>query len=95
MVKTSKRTKDLVKEQLLWALFDARNAMELPNTLQLSQKVARSDDFTLSLLQELQGAKLVLGTLKRFNEGKHGRARVWRLTDRAFEVMKLKEADVN
>lgn len=82
----SKQKREKISEQILAHLFE-----QSPNaifTSKIAESTARDEEFTKSLLQELEKNKLVIKIKKNPSGVDYKRRERWRLSNSAFEVYK-------
>ena len=86
MSKISEKKMEKIKEGILSVLFDA--GMRGMFTKQISDEIARNDEFVLKLLKDLEKQKIV----KQINKTKKGadfvRRKQWTLTNKAYDTYK-------
>lgn len=82
----SQQKKDKISEQILAHLFDV--APEAHFTSKISQEIARDEEFTKSLLQDLEKKKLIIKVKKNQAGVQYQRRERWRLSNSTFEIYK-------
>ena len=80
----SKQKKDKIAEQILHYLFTI--SPEAAFTSKISEEIARDEEFTKLLLQELKSASLIVEVKKNPNGEDYLRRQRWRLSDIAFHA---------
>ncbi len=86
MPRLSQQKKDKIAEQILHHLFTIAPANAF--TVSISRELARDEEFTLSLLLELQSKKLVVGITKNATGKDYKARRRWRLSNEVYEIYK-------
>ncbi len=86
MPRLSQQKKDKIAEQILHYLFTI--APESAFTVSISRELARDEEFTRSLLEELQKKNLVVSVTKNPTGSTYLRRRRWRLSNEAYEAYK-------
>jgi len=84
MPKISQQKKDKISEQILHHLFSV--SPQPLFTARIAREIARDEEFTKSLLTELQTKGLVVEVAKNGLGGEYIRRRRWRLSNSAFEA---------
>jgi len=82
----SKQKREKISEQILAHLFE-----QTPNaifTSKIAESTARDEEFTKSLLQELEKKKLIIKVKKNQQGKEYIRRERWRLSNSAFEAYK-------
>jgi len=82
----SKQKREKISEQILEHLFS-----QSPNALftsYISQEIARDEEFTKFLLQELEKKKLIIKITKSPTGVNYKRRERWRLSNSTFEIYK-------
>jgi hypothetical protein len=80
----SKEKKDKISEQILHHLFSiSPNAIF---TSSISKEIARDEEFTKSILVELEKKKLIVEVAKNRSGISYIRRQRWRLSNQAFEI---------
>lgn len=82
----SKSKRDKISEQILHYLFNI--SPEPQFTSKIAQEVARDEEFTKSLLLELEKNKLIVKVDKNQQGIKYSRRQRWRLASSTYEVFK-------
>lgn len=86
MPEISKSKKEKISEQILAYLFTI--SPESKFTSEIAEEIARDEEFTKQLLNNLAEKKLVV-SIKKNNEGTAYARRIrWRLSNEAYEVYK-------
>ena len=80
----SKQKKDKIAEQILHYLFTI--SPEAAFTNKIAEEIARDEEFTKSLLQELKSNSLIVEVKKNPEGQDYLRRQRWRLSDAAFQV---------
>ena len=75
-----------ISEQILAHLFD--NSPNALFTSHIGREVARDEEFTKSILQELEKSKLVVKITKNPSGIEYKRRERWRLSNSTFEIYK-------
>jgi hypothetical protein len=83
-ISKSKRTK--ISEQIIHHLFS--KSPEPLFTSQIAAEIARDEEFTKHLLEELESAKLLIRLTKGANGQDYLRWERWRLSNASFEAYK-------
>jgi hypothetical protein len=86
MPKISKQKRDKISEQILAHLFN--KSPEPQFTAHISQELARDEEFTLSILKELEKNKLVVKITKNPHGIDYLRRQRWRLSNSTFDIYK-------
>ena len=86
MPQISKQKKDKISEQILHHLFEISPTPIF--TSHIANLIIRDEEFTKSLLQELEKAKLVIKVTKNHQGLDYSRRERWRLSDKAYEAYK-------
>ncbi len=86
MPKISQSKKDKISEQILHYLFTI--SPESRFTVDISKETARDEEFTKSLLLQLESKKLVVRITKNSQGKDYSKRQRWRLSNEAFEVYK-------
>ncbi len=84
MPKISQQKKDKIAEQILSHLFSI--APQAHYTSKISFEIARDEEFTKALLQDLAKKQLVVRVTKNHEGKEYVRRERWRLSNKAFEV---------
>jgi hypothetical protein len=82
----SSKKREKISEQILAHLFE-----KSPNpqfTSHISESIARDEEFTKSLLNNLEKKKLIVKVTKNSNGNDYIRRQRWRLSNNTFEVYK-------
>jgi hypothetical protein len=93
MPKISKQKKDKISEQILHFLFSI--SPESKFTSEISNEIARDEEFTKSLLQELETKKLIALINKNPQGTSYAKRQRWRLSNEAYEVYKKHQPQQN
>jgi len=86
MSKISQKKVEKIKEDILSVLFDA--GIRGMFTKQISDEIARNDEFVLKLLNELEKQKIVKQMRKTKKGTEFIRRKQWTLTTKAYEAYK-------
>jgi len=86
MPNISEKKKEKIQEQILHYLFSI--SPEAAHTNLIAQEIARDEEFTKSLLQQLKSKDLVLEVKKNRQGEDYIRRQRWRLSDKAYEAYK-------
>lgn len=86
MPRISLKKQEKIKEQILHYLFSISPSSIFTN--QIANEIARDEEFTLSLLQELEKNKIVTKITKNPQGIKYQKRQRWRLSSEAFNVYK-------
>lgn len=86
MSKISQKKIEKIKEEALSVLFEA--GMRGMYTKQISDEIARNDEFILKLLLEMEKQKIVKPIKKTKKGTEFIRRKQWMLTDKAYEAYK-------
>jgi len=87
-MKISKEKKDKIAEQILFFLFN--NHLKPFFTSEISQELARDEEFTKKLLLDLSRKKVIIKISKNSSGLSYSRRLRWRLSDAAFKAYKEK-----
>lgn len=82
----SKKKQDRIQEQILHHLFEI--SPQSAFTSQISEEIARDEEFIKFLLQDLKSKSLVAEINKNPSGIDYKRRQRWRLSNKAFEVFK-------
>jgi prolyl-tRNA editing enzyme YbaK/EbsC (Cys-tRNA(Pro) deacylase) len=82
----SKQKREKISEQILAHLFDTSPGPKF--TSQIAQEIARDEEFTKSLLLDLEKNKLIVKITKNSSGTKYLRRQRWRLSHTAFSAYK-------
>ena len=82
----SKEKREKISEQILAYLFS--QSPEPKFTSSIAKEVARDEEFTKNLLNELENKKTIIKIIKNSSGIKYLRRTRWRLTNSAFEIYK-------
>lgn len=82
----SESKKDKIKNNIISFLFD--NSPRSFFTVEISEEIARDDEFTLTLLLELEKKKLVKRLKKSTKGNKLTKRNLWVLTEEAYDAYK-------
>jgi hypothetical protein len=80
----SQPKKDKIAEQMLYHLFSV--APQPLFTAQIAREVARDEEFTRSILDELKAKGIIVEVAKNSSGEDYLRRRRWRLSNQAFEA---------
>jgi Trk K+ transport system NAD-binding subunit len=86
MPKISQKYKEKISEQILHHLFTI--SPESAFTNKIAQELARDEEFTKSLLQDLKAKSLVIEINKNSRGTEYSRRQRWRLSQQAFDIYK-------
>ena len=86
MPKISQQKKDKISEQILAYLFE--RSPESQFTSKIAIELARDEEFTKALLQDLEKKKLVVKITKNPEGISYSRRQRWRLSNATYEVYK-------
>lgn len=86
MSKISQKKVEKIKEEILSVLFEAN--MRGMFTKQISDEIARNDEFVLKLLLDMEQQNLVKQMKKTRKGTEFIRRKQWTLTDKAYEAYK-------
>lgn len=86
MSRISQKKVEKIKEGILSVLFEA--GMRGMFTKQISDEIARNDEFTLQLLLDMEKQKIVKQIRKTKKGTEFIRRKQWTLTDKAYEAYK-------
>jgi hypothetical protein len=84
MSRVSQKKRDKIAEQILHYLFTA--ATDSKFISQISQEVARDEEFVKEILKDLEKKKVVVSIDKNKSGEVYTRRRRWRLSNEAFDV---------
>jgi hypothetical protein len=84
MPRVSQKKKDKIAEQILHFLF--ASAPDSRFVSEISEEIARDEEFVKSMLEDLEKKKLVVSIDKNRLGRIYSRRRRWRLSNEAFEV---------
>ena len=82
----SSQKKEKISEQILAYLFSI--APEAKFTSAIAREIARDEEFTKSLLSELEKNKLVIRVKKNPRGLPYSKRQRWRMSNNAFEIYK-------
>ena len=82
----SKQKRDKISEQILHYLFSI--SPQSAFTSIIAQEAIRDEEFTKSLLQELEKNRLIVKITKSPEGLEYARRERWRISDKAYEVLK-------
>lgn len=89
MPQISQSKKDKIAEQILHYLFST--TPEAKFTSQISREIARDEEFTKFLLQDLQKKNIII-SIKKNPKGKdYTRRQRWRLSDTIYQIYQKKQ----
>ena len=86
MPQISKQKRDKISEQILHHLFEISPSATF--TSKIAESIIRDEEFTKSLLQELEKSKLVVKITKSPQGLDYSRRERWRLSDKAYAAYK-------
>ncbi len=89
MPQLSKSKKDKISEQILHYLFSI--SPESNFTSKIAQEIIRDEEFTKSLLQELEKNKLVIKIKKSPLGSDYQRRERWRLSNEVYEIIRRRQ----
>jgi predicted transcriptional regulator with HTH domain len=92
MPQISQKKKDKIAEQILYYLFSI--SPEAKFTSDVAQEIARDEEFTKNLLQELKTKKLVIEITKNSQGSDYLRRQRWRLSNEAFDIYKKHQSSI-
>ncbi len=82
----SKSKKDKIAEQILHYLFSI--SPESSFTVQIARETARDEEFTKSLLKDLESKKLVISINKNSSGKPYSKRIRWRISNEAYNIYK-------
>jgi hypothetical protein len=85
-MKISEKNKQKIAEHILSSLFEASPKPQF--TSHIAKEIIRDEEFTKSLLLDLEIKKLVVRVIKNPKGVAYTRRMRWRLTDQAFKALK-------
>ncbi|MEK6846715.1 MAG: hypothetical protein AABY16_00955 [Nanoarchaeota archaeon] len=86
MPRISKKKRSKISEQILSHLYELSPEPQFTN--KIAQEIARDEEFTKSLLQELESNKLLVRITKGPQGQDYQRWERWRLSNAAFDAYK-------
>ena len=86
MPQISKQKRDKISEQILHYLFTSSPQAQFTN--KIAQEIARDEEFTKSLLLELEKNKLIVKIIKSPEGFEYIRRERWSLSQSAFNIYK-------
>ncbi len=86
MPKISQQKKDKIAEQILAHLF--QKSPEAQYTNKIAEEIIRDEEFTKSLLQDLESKKLVVKVTKGPQAQEYVRRQRWRLSQNTYDIYK-------
>jgi len=89
MPKISQQKKDKISEQILHYLFSISPAAKYTN--KISQEIARDEEFTKSILQDLKLKNLVIEVKKSPQGEYYMRRQRWRLSSQVYNIYAKKQ----
>ena len=89
MPKISKQKKDKIAEQILHYLFSV--SPEAKFTSDIAQEIARDEEFTKFLLQDLKSKSLLIEVKKNSSGIDYLRRQRWLLSNKVFDVYKKRQ----
>jgi len=87
MPQISKQKRDKISEQILHYLFSISPQSIFTSKI-ANEVIIRDEEFTKSLLQELEKNKLIVKITKSPEGIEYARRERWRISDKAYEVLK-------
>ena len=93
MPQISQKTKDKISEQILHYIFTI--SPESQFTSEIASNIARDEEFTKSLLQDLQKKKLVIEIKKNSKGIDYKKRQRWRLSNEVYEIYNKKQNQAN
>jgi len=84
MPQVSSKKKDKIAEQITHFLFESSPDSKF--TSEIAENVARDEEFTKALLQDLEKKKIIVSIDKNPSGKDYSRRRRWRLSNEAYEV---------
>lgn len=91
MPRISQQKKDKISEQILHYLFEISPQSQFTN--KIASEIARDEEFTKSLLQDLKSKNLIIEINKNPQGLQYSKRQRWRLSDKAFEIYNKKQAN--
>ncbi|MBM3232878.1 hypothetical protein FJZ18_01795 [Candidatus Pacearchaeota archaeon] len=85
----SQQKKDKIQELILHYLFTL--SPQSAFTVQISREIARDEEFTLSLLQDLKKKHLIIEIAKNKDGTDYKKRRRWRLSNEVYDIYKKKQ----
>ncbi|MBX4196503.1 hypothetical protein KW805_02865 [Candidatus Pacearchaeota archaeon] len=89
MPKISQQKKDKISEQILHYLFSITPEMKF--TAQIADEIARDEEFTKKILNDLMQKNLVIPITKNKDGTQYVQRQRWRLSNDAFEAYKRQQ----
>jgi predicted transcriptional regulator with HTH domain len=89
MPQLSKAKKDKISEQILHFLFSI--SPDCKFTAEVSREIARDEEFTKSILNDLKQKSLVVEINKNKDGVSYSKRQRWRLSNPAFEVYRSRQ----
>lgn len=89
MPKISQKTKEKIQEQILHHLFTI--SPEAIHTNKIANEIARDEEFTKSLLQDLKTKNLIVEINKNPKGITYAKRQRWRLSQSAFDAYKQRQ----
>jgi len=86
MPRISNKKRSKISEQILSYLYN--QAPEASFTSRIAEEIIRDEEFTKSLLEELEKSKLIIKINKGSDGQDYARRNRWRLSNAAFEAYK-------
>jgi predicted transcriptional regulator with HTH domain len=80
----SQQKKDKISEQILYYLFSVSPESQFTN--KIAQEIARDEEFTKTILQELKLKSLIVEVNKNSKGLQYQRRQRWRISTKAHEV---------
>ena len=94
MPRVSSKKRERIAEQVIHLLFSS--APDSKFTSQISQEIARDEEFTKAILENLEKKKIVLSIDKNKLGKAYLRRRRWRLSNEAYDIYtKRQQTTVN
>ncbi|MBX4212545.1 hypothetical protein KW787_03780 [Candidatus Pacearchaeota archaeon] len=90
MPRISQQKKDKISEQILHYLFSISPEMKF--TAEIAQEIARDEEFTKTILEDLAKKNLIIPITKNKQGTLYIQRQRWRLSNDAFEAYKKQQA---
>lgn len=90
MPKLSSKKIDKITEQILHYLFSI--SPEAAHTSTIASEIARDEEFTKSLLNDLKEKKLIIEIRKNKHGQPYTKRQRWRLSDKVYSVYKMHQS---
>jgi len=84
MPQVSSKKKDKIAEQITHFLFESSPDSKF--TSEIAESIARDEEFTKAILQDLEKKKIIVSIDKNPNGKDYSRRRRWRLSNEAYEI---------